>query len=82
VSHSTHFVHTSLLANVHCNESLVWFDISGFYYTISTIRLSPGLLLDVLLLACFLEILQLWQFIDEIDIGVSQPKALDLGLDL
>jgi hypothetical protein len=33
VSHSIPFVHTSLLANVHCNESVVWFEASGFCRT-------------------------------------------------
>lgn len=28
-----HFVHT-LLANVHCNESLVWYKASGFCYSV------------------------------------------------
>jgi hypothetical protein len=30
------FDHSSLLANVHCNESLVWYEASGFCYSIST----------------------------------------------
>ena len=30
------FVHTSLLANVHCNESLVWYEASGVCYSIIT----------------------------------------------
>ena len=61
VSHSIlhPFVHTSLLANVHCNESLVWFEASGFCYTINT-GSSLGLLSDILLLPCVMEILQLW----------------------
>ena len=29
--------------NVHCDESLVWFEVSGFCYTITS-RSSPGLL--------------------------------------
>ena len=48
-------VYTSLLAN----ESLVWFKFSGFRDTINT-GCSPGLLLDILLLPCVMEILQLW----------------------
>ena len=48
------FVHT-LLANVHCNEWLVWF---GFYYTIRT-GSSPGVLLDSLWLPPVREILGL-----------------------
>ena len=38
-------VHMSFLANVHCSESLVWFEASGFCYTIDTVS-SQGLLLD------------------------------------
>lgn len=38
---------TSLLANVHCNESLVWFKASGFCYTINT-GSSLGWLSDIL----------------------------------
>jgi hypothetical protein len=30
------FVYTSSLANVHCNESLVWYECSGFCYSINT----------------------------------------------
>lgn len=30
------FAHTALLAHVHCHESLVWLEASGFCYTIST----------------------------------------------
>jgi hypothetical protein len=37
-------VHTSSLANVHCSESLVWSEISGFCDTIN-IGSSPGPLL-------------------------------------
>lgn len=29
-------VHTALLAKVHCNDSLVWFETSDFYYAIDT----------------------------------------------
>jgi hypothetical protein len=53
------FVHTSFLANVLCNESLVCFKASGFCYTIST-GPSLGLLLDMLLFPCVMEILKLW----------------------
>ena len=45
------FAQTALLANVHCNESLVWFKASGFCYTINT-GSSLGLLSDILLLPC------------------------------
>lgn len=52
-------VHTSSLANVHCNESLVWFEVFGFCDTI-TIGNSSGILLVILLLSCVMEILRLW----------------------
>jgi hypothetical protein len=42
------FVHTSLLGN-DCNESLVWFEASGFCYTVNT-GSSMGLLSALLLL--------------------------------
>lgn len=43
----TLFVLISLLANVHYNESLVWFKASGFHYTINT-GSSLGLRLEIL----------------------------------
>jgi hypothetical protein len=52
------FAQIALLANIHCNESLVWFKASGFCYTINT-GSSLGLLCDILLLPCVMEILQL-----------------------
>ena len=55
------FVHTSLLANVHCNQSLLSFEASGFCYSINT-GSSPGLLLDTLLFSVVIEIPQLWIF--------------------
>jgi hypothetical protein len=53
------FAQTGLLANVHCKESLVWLEVSGFCYTINT-GTSPRLLSDIQLLPCVTEILQLW----------------------
>ena len=55
------FVHTSLLANVHCNESLVWSEASGFCCTSNT-GSSLGLLSDVLLLCSVMEIMKPWIF--------------------
>lgn len=52
-------VHTSLPADVHCTGSLLCFETSGFCRTISA-ESSPGLLWDILLLPCGVEILQLW----------------------
>jgi hypothetical protein len=74
----------------YCNESLVWFEASGFCYIIDT-ESSPGLLSDILSLPCVMEILQLWicrlgllscalAVHNGVDIGVGQLKALDLGL--
>jgi len=34
-------VHMALLANVHCNDSLVWYKVSGFYYTIKNLTETP-----------------------------------------
>jgi hypothetical protein len=39
---------SSLLENIHRNESLVWFEAFGFYCTIDT-RSLPGFLLNTLL---------------------------------
>ena len=50
------FVHISFLENVDCNE--VWFEASDFSYTINT-GSSWRILLDILLLPCVREILQL-----------------------
>lgn len=49
-------VRTASLANVHCNESLVLVEVSGFCYTINT-GSSLQLLWDILLLPCVVEIL-------------------------
>lgn len=50
-------VNISLLASVRYKESLVWFKISGFCYTINN-ESSLWLLLNILLLPCVIEILQ------------------------
>ena len=80
-------VHTSLIANIHCNESLVWFEASGFCYTINA-GSSQGYPVAVLCRGDPAALnLQDWpyhtlqQFIDGVDVGVGQLKALDLGLD-
>lgn len=49
--------HITLLAGVHCKESLVWFEAPGFCYTVDT-GSSPGPLLGILMLPCVVEILQ------------------------
>lgn len=53
------FAQRAFHANVHCNESLVQSEVSGFCSTINT-GSSPGLLSGILLLSCVMEILQLW----------------------
>ena len=66
-------------------ESLVWFQASGFYYTIDA-RPSLGLFLRILLLPCVVEILQvmflhvLQQAINGADVGAGQVITLGLGL--
>lgn len=86
------FIHTPLIANVCCSESLSSRHLV-FATRIST-GSSQGFLLDItliLLLPCVLDILHLWdlqdqplhvlqQFIEEVDAGVGQFKALDPGL--
>ena len=67
-----------------CNESLVWFEASGFCYTLNT-GSTPGLFFDIPLLPCHgdpvaLVLHTLQQFINGVDVGVGQLKALDLGL--
>ena len=52
------FAQRAFHANVCCNEALVQFEVSGFCYTINTGSLL-GLLSDILLLPCVMEILQL-----------------------
>jgi len=52
-------VRTSLLANVHCNESLVWFKASGFCYTINT-GSSLRLLLESCCCPVVMEVLPFW----------------------
>jgi hypothetical protein len=82
-------VHTSLLANVHCHESPVWFEASGFCCPISN-RSSWGLLGYPVVVRCHEDpaALNLWdwplhtlqQFTNRVDVGLGQLKALDLGL--
>lgn len=56
--HTVHsFVHSILLADVHCVE-LGWFKASSFWYTINT-GPSPKFLSDILLLLRVMEILRL-----------------------
>ena len=59
MSHCTPFVHTSLLADVHCSGSLVRFEASSFC-DVNGIGSSPEFLLVNLVLCSVKEILQLW----------------------
>ena len=52
------FVHISLLANVCCNQSLVWFKASGLLQHYQNWVLTR----TTLLLPCVMEIQQLWIF--------------------
>lgn len=61
-SHSIPFSSYTLLASIYCNESLVKFKSSGFWYTINT-EPSLALLLDTLFLSFVMETMQLWKFI-------------------
>lgn len=84
------FVHTSLLENIHCNESLVWFETSGFCYILSVLdphwnvsQISCGALCHGDPAALHLQdwpFHALQQFIPEVDVGMGQLKALDLSL--
>lgn len=50
VCHTVYMIaQTAFLADVHYNESLVWFEASGFFYTVNT-GSSMGLLSDKQLL--------------------------------
>ena len=74
-------VQTIFLANAHCNELLVWFRASGFWYTINTgpslklllVALSHGDPVTVVPQDQSLHVLQ--QITDGVDVGVSQVKA-------
>lgn len=50
------FIHTSLLADIHCSNSLVCYQASGFCYSINT-GTSGEFLLDIILLPCIMEVL-------------------------
>lgn len=82
--HTVHSsVHTALLGNTHCSESLVWLQ-AGFCYTINS-RTSLGLLSELLLFPCVtgtcsfdlqalpLHVLQ--QFRGGVDVGAGQLTA-------
>lgn len=75
-----------MYSGVCCNESLVWFEVSGFWDTINTgsSRLSCCCLCHGNSTALDQQdqwpLYMLQQFTDDIDFGVSQLKASDLGL--
>lgn len=79
VSVNLPFAQTALIADVHCNESLVRFEVSGFCYTIiagATLGLSDN---PVVLCSGDNASLNV-QFIDAVNVGVGQFKALGLVL--
>ena len=83
-----HSVHTSLLASVHCNEPLVWFEAPGISYTINN-GSSPGLLSDILMLSCVAALyLQDWslhmvqQFINGVNVGMGQQDLRLMAAEL
>jgi len=55
-------VHPSLFANAHCIESSVWFEDDWLQVTLLILDPHLGLRLDILLLPCVMEILQLFQY--------------------
>ena len=81
---------TSWHADDHCNESLIWFKVSDLCHTIN-IGSSPGLLLVYSVVTLCHQVpaaldqqdrlfYVLQRFTDDVDVGVRQLKALDLGL--
>ena len=82
-------VHTSLLVSVLCSESLVWFEASGFCYTINT-GTSLRLLSDISLFPYVMKIMHFWicrtcpfilyKFINGVGVGMNHLKILYLGL--
>jgi hypothetical protein len=82
--------HTSLLTNVHCDDLLVWckaswllllyqyWNLTGTPLGYPVVVLCPGDPVGLDLWDGPLHMLQ--HFIDGVDVGVSQFKALDLGL--
>jgi hypothetical protein len=90
VFHSISLSPAFTLSNVHCSESLVWFEISGFCHTI-IIGSSSVFLPVILLLPCVIErscsferaglalsVCQL--FTGDIDFGLSEYRVLDMSL--
>lgn len=84
------FAQTSLLAKVHCNELLVWFEASGFCYTTNldahqdSSRIScgcPELWRSRGYGPTELAPSQLQELIDWVTVGLEQLQVLNLGLD-
>lgn len=96
VSYNIPLLPPSLLANAHHNDSLVWYEASCFYFTISatkqdTINAQPHW--DSFWISCCCHVPwrscsfgydqsvhALQQFIDGVDAVVDQLKVLDLGM--
>jgi hypothetical protein len=60
VFHSTPFCPHIFACKCSMSEPWVWFEVSGFCYPIHYTSFSLGLLSDILLLPCVMEISQLW----------------------
>ena len=74
-----HLAQTDLLANVHCNESLIWFKAFGFCYTINT-GCSPKLLdISLAMVPWDLPLIVLQQFMGGVDVSMGQLKTSYLG---
>lgn len=85
MSHSVYkpFVQSALLPNVHCNELLVWFTASDFWYTI-IIGSSQKLLWNILRPSRLMEILLVLstgpvpscaqQGLEGVDVSVTNPR--------
>lgn len=79
------FAQIALLANDHCNESLVWLKASAFCYTLTetplrqpAVALTHGNSAALILQDQPLHALQ--QLTGGTDVRVAQLKSLDLGL--
>lgn len=78
VNHSVSFCPNSSTCKRSFQEPLVWFEASGFCYTISA-GSSPWLLSGIFLLPCVMKILQLWIYMDQ---PLHLPQQLIDGVDV
>lgn len=77
MSVSLPFAQTALIADVHCNESLVRFEVSGFYYIIIAGAKLGLLLVNSVVALCSGDNAALdVQFLEVVNVRVGQFKAL------